>query len=230
MIAIILARGGSKRLLGKNIKIFHGFPLIYWTIKAAIESNIFDEVYLSTDDEKIARIAINFGVKVPFLRPPELASDDAETTDVIMHMLDELRLFSSFALLQPTSPLRTAEHIVAAYELFQETQNSVASFCDIVPSSDWLYFFDDTSGRMKGLLSEFPEQQLVQKRNSNAVLLPNGAIYITNVETFRRAKSLINEMTIPYIMDKNASVDIDTQYDWDLAEVLFEDKFKCQKF
>jgi CMP-N-acetylneuraminic acid synthetase len=222
LIAFILARGGSKRLPGKNTKNFHGFPLIYWTINAAIKSNIFDDVYVSTDDEDIARIAIEFRAKVPFLRPTELATDNAETSDVILHMIDELGLKGSFALLQPTSPLRTAEHIVGASQLFQETKRSVASFCNIIPSSDWLYYFDEKSGHVRKIFPEHPGQKAI-KRN-NPVLLPNGAIYITSVNAFRRTTKLIDNMTLPYVMDKNVSVDIDTQSDWDLAEALFMGK------
>lgn len=221
LIAIIPARGGSKRLPGKNTKIFHGFPLIYWTINSAIKSNIFNEVYLSTDDENIARIAADFGAKVPFLRPPELATDNAETSDIILHMIDELGLEGSFSLLQPTSPLRTAEHIVAASQLYRESERSVASFCEIVPSSNWLYYFDEKLDRLKMLLTEHSEWQPFGC--NNPVLLPNGAIYITNVNIFRRTEKLIDDMTLPYLMDKNVSVDIDTQRDWDLAEALFRE-------
>ena len=115
-IAIIPARGGSKRLPGKNIKLLGGKPLIAWTIEAAIKSNIFDHIFVSTDSEEIASVSRDYGAKVPFLRPAELASDTATTNDVVTHLVEWFekeynKEVTTVAILQPTSPLRNAQHI-----------------------------------------------------------------------------------------------------------------------
>lgn len=116
IIAIIPARGGSKRLPGKNIKDLAGKPMIAWTIEAAIQSDIFDHILVSTDDEEIAKISKAFGANVPFLRPAEISTDHATTNDVVTHMVDWIenkygQTVSIVTILQPTSPLRTAADI-----------------------------------------------------------------------------------------------------------------------
>ena len=121
-IAIIPARAGSKRLPGKNLLDIAGKPLIAWTIEAAVNAGLFERIIVSTDSREIADIAVEYGAEVPFLRPEELSGDNSTTADVLKHLLiasglDEDKLCTHFALLQPTSPLRNAENIKEAVDL-----------------------------------------------------------------------------------------------------------------
>ena len=123
MVAIIPARGGSKGLPGKNIKNLNGKPLIEWTIEAALKSKCIDKVVISTDDTNIASISENAGATVPFLRPQDLATDHSLAIDVYLYTIDKLientsKKYSSFIVLQPTSPLRNSDDIDNAVELF----------------------------------------------------------------------------------------------------------------
>ena len=141
-LAIIPARGGSKGIKDKNIINLKGKPLIAYTLDAAIESQVFDEIVVSTDSLKIAEISKSFGAKIPFLRPKELASDNAKTVDVIIHVLNyyinQNIEFDYFMLLQPTSPLRNSKDIKNAVNLlFEKNANSVVSVCETEHSPLW---------------------------------------------------------------------------------------------
>ena len=136
VLAVIPARGGSKRLPRKNCLLLQGKPLIVYSIEAAKESVYIDEVVVSTDDEEIASLARQAGASVPFLRPAELSTDEASSVDVVAHALNyyqvnEKKLFDYVVLLQPTSPLRTAAHINQALELLKEKKaDAIVSVCE----------------------------------------------------------------------------------------------------
>jgi len=137
IIAIIPARGGSKRLPGKNIKLLADKPLIAWTIEAALESKVFDHVFVSTDCDEIAQVAKTFGAEVPFLRPAEIATDTATTNDVVTHLVEWFekeynRAVTTVAILQPTSPLRNAKNVQEAFALMgNEDTKAVVSVCEL---------------------------------------------------------------------------------------------------
>lgn len=131
-LAIIPARGGSKGLPGKNIKNLNGKPLIAYSIEAAIEANIFDKIIVSTDSEEIAKIALKYGAEVPFLRPRELATDNANSMDALFHAIEFLKeqgeIYDYIMKLQPTSPLRTKKEILESVELlFEKSAESIIS-------------------------------------------------------------------------------------------------------
>ena len=134
VLAIIPARGGSKRLPGKNIKDLNGKPLIAWTIDAALRSKYIDKSVVSTDDEIIAEISQKYGAEVPFIRPKELATDTASSIDVILHAINFYKTkgepFEYVILLQPTSPLRTTEDIDHAFEMLNEETKAIVSVCE----------------------------------------------------------------------------------------------------
>ena len=125
-IALIPARGGSKGIPRKNIKLFNSKPLIFWTIKAAIESKFVDRVIVSTDDEEIAHIAKSLSAEVPFLRPKELAQDNSSGIDPVVHALNNLQNVKDVLLLQPTSPLRRTKDINGIFELRSKKNTSSA--------------------------------------------------------------------------------------------------------
>ncbi|MCM0147570.1 acylneuraminate cytidylyltransferase family protein [Photobacterium galatheae] len=227
ILAIIPARGGSKRLPDKNIKKMHGFPLIEWTIQAAIDSKVFEHVIVSTDSEKIAEIAKNAGADVPFLRPADLSGDEAKSNDVILHainFLEENHLhFDSIALLQPTSPLRTAKHIQEAFKLKQLKQaDAVISVCPCEHSPLWANSLPDDLS-----MDLFLNESIINKRSQD---LPvhyrlNGAIYIIKKDLFLESKSFFStKNSFAYIMDTKSSIDIDEELDFIMAETILS---KC---
>lgn len=198
-VAIIPARSGSKRLPGKNTMRFNGKPMIAWSILAAFGTDRFDQIIVSTDDEEIAEVARQYGASIPFLRPSRLATDEASTVDVVLHVLETV-VADTVAILQPTSPLRTSMDISACLDLHLRTAKPVVS---MTPAKPWLY-----STNSDGLLSEiaFGEE----------LLTPNGAVYIANVSTLRETKNCFLG-AVPYIMPPERSIDIDTQVDFNAA-------------
>lgn len=219
-IAIIPARGGSKRLPGKNIKLLGYKPLIAWTIEAAIESNIFDRVFVSTDSEKIASISREYGAEVPFLRPAELASDTATTNDVVSHLVNwyenkSSNKVSTITILQPTSPLRNATHINEAFvEMKAKDAKAIISVCELEHPIQ----FCNQLGSDKSMAGFIKQEDMKRTQDLSPTYRLNGAIYIFDRSYVGRMNYLYSEGTFAYIMDSKLSIDIDTQDDFDLAE------------
>lgn len=229
-LAIIPARGGSKGIKDKNIINLKGKPLIAYTIEAAIESQVFDEIMVSTDSLKIAEISKSFGAKIPFLRPKELASDNAKTVDVIIHALNyyinQNIEFDYFMLLQPTSPLRNSKDIQNAVNLlFEKNANSIVSVCETEHSPLWSNTLPDDlslANFIKQEVKNIPRQELPKYYRIN------GAIYISNVDFFISEKDFYGEKSYAYVMPPERSIDIDNLVDLKLVEILlggdYEDK------
>lgn len=227
-IAIIPARGGSKGIPRKNIKLFNKKPLISWTIKAAKDSNVFDSIFVSTEDDEIAKISKKHGALVPFLRPKYLAKDDSTTLSVIQHFIKKYYKNKSephaVVILQPTSPLRTSKHIKSAIKLFLSCKNvdSLVS-CVKVPHN----FVPSSLMKInkKGFLEKYKKNSLNKYRRQdkeNLIARNGAAIYITKTKLLN--KYIIGGKTLPYYMDPIDSVDIDDQKDWDMAELIFKNK------
>jgi CMP-N,N'-diacetyllegionaminic acid synthase len=225
MIAIIPARAGSKRLPRKNVLPLKGKPLIAYTIEAALEAHAVDEVYISTDDKEVIDIALNYGVNVPFCRPPELCTDTASTEDVCEHMLDFLRnerglIPSSFMFLQATSPLRTSKHIDDAVQLFTEKgADAVIGVSEYAHPVQWALRDD------KGIAVPCVPGAL-EKRSQDLEprYHPNGALYIFRTDFFRNRSGYYGLGTVPFIMTQEFSVDVDTKVDFALAEFFLDRK------
>lgn len=222
IIALITARAGSKGLPGKNIKPFFGKPLLAWSIFVARKSKYVDTVMVSTDGKEVADVARRYGAEVPFLRPPRLATSGARLIDVITHHLGALKKrgesYDCLLLLQPTSPLRTAEDIDASIELmFKKNARSVISVSESV-HHPWLAQRLLPDGGMK----YFSKSRAM---NKNRQELPrfyeiNGAIYLIRTEALMRNKKLLFRDSYAYIMPRERSVDIDTIDDFQYAEYL----------
>jgi CMP-N,N'-diacetyllegionaminic acid synthase len=220
-IAVIPARGGSKRLPGKNLRMLAGKPLIGWTIEAAIESGIFDRVVVSTDSWEIAVVAAQFGAEVPFMRPEELALDDTPTIEVLIHAALELMAgresqYTHLACLQPTSPLRTADNIREAVNLLREKQaDAVISVCKSEHTPLWSNTLPPTlslDGFIPENIQKIPSQQLP------AYYRLNGALYFCDISRMISEKTLfLKTGAYAYIMSRKDSIDIDDQIDFDLA-------------
>ena len=225
ILALIPARGGSKGILHKNITPLAGEPLIKYSIDAAKQSKYIDYVLVSTDDAEIADIAKKYGAKVPFLRPKELASDTAKTIDAVLHAIETLRkageTFDSLVLLQPTSPLRTAEDIDKAIETFyQFNRQPVVSVSEVSDHPILIRTIEQTPNgdRLKPLLDG---SSTVRRQDMPPFYRVNGSIYINPIEEISQTTSF-NDNLVPFIMQKNHSVDIDEPIDLRIAEWIAE--------
>lgn len=220
-IAIIPARSGSKGVVDKNIRYLNGKPLMAYTIEAAIKSRQFNEVMVSTDSEKYADIARKYNASVPFLRSNNNANDNSSTWDVVDEVLNNYgkigQSFDSFCLLQPTSPLRFADDIVDAYKLFYDKATfAVVSVCEAEHSPLWCGHLSESYE-----LVDFIEKDNIKQRQANELFYRiNGAIYIVDVKRYYNDKFFYQKGSFAYVMDQEKSIDIDTEFDFWLAEVL----------
>jgi CMP-N-acetylneuraminic acid synthetase len=223
VVAIIPARGGSKRLPRKNVLPISGKPCIAWTIEAAINSKFIDHIVVSTDDEETKMIGRMHSDIHIVDRPAELGTDSSTSVDVVSHVLEDkkttLKNASWLILLQPTSPLRTVEDIDAAFELVdQKHAQGAISVCQVSHPREWIahakpgeslkeYFLGTDLG---GRVQDFPKAYTI-----------NGAIYIIRIDLFMREKTFFADSAIlAYDMDRSKSVDIDDEFDFKLAEYL----------
>ena len=219
-LAIIPARGGSKGIPKKNIRLLAGKPLIAYTIEAALKSKYIDKVVASTEDEEIAEVSRKYGAEV-IKRPEELARAESPTIDAIFHALEVLKTENYtpdiVILLQPTSPLRNAKDIDNAVELFLDSDcGSVVSVCEVEHSPYWSFKIE--KGHLKTLFEE--EYGRMRRQDLPKVYSPNGAIYVSTPEILHNYKDFYCNYIIPYIMPIERSVDIDNEVDFMLAELL----------
>lgn len=223
-IAVIPARSGSKGLPDKNIRPVNGKPLLAYTIEAALESGCFDTVHVSTDSERYAEIARQYGADVPFLRSAALATDTASTWDAVREVLawyDELgKRFDTMMLMQPTTPLRTGEDVKEAYALLQKKQaKSVIAVCEVDHSPLWCDTIPD-SGSMKG----FGRKDLawVNRQDLRPYYRVNGAIYLLSVNGINIPPDdeIYEDNCYALFMDRKKSVDVDSEDDLALVEFL----------
>ena len=222
-IAIVTARAGSKGLPDKNIKLLLDRPLMAYSIEAALKSDIFDEVMVSTDSEEYADIAIEYGAHVPFLRSEENSGDSAGSWDTVREVLSRYEekgeVYDSICLLQPTSPLRTEIDLREAYKLFFEKKaDAIIGVCEAEHTPLWMNTLPDD-----GSMEEFIPKQL-QGKNRQALdkyYRINGAIYISKVSSVMEKKS-IYENCYAYVMPAERSVDIDSELDFVIAESILK--------
>ncbi len=222
-LAIIPARSGSKGLPDKNIREINGKPLLAYSIEAATESNIFDEVMVSVDSCKYADIARQYGAKVPFYRSKETSSDKATSWDAVFEILENYRNigkeFESFCLLQPTSPLRNSYDIANAYKIFDEKgASAVVSLVELDHPLSWCGTVSD-SGSIENFI---PSERMARRQIQTKYYRPNGAIYIQKTLDFLNDRYLYRKDSYAYIMPKERSVDIDTEFDFRFAEFLMK--------
>lgn len=220
VLAVITARGGSKGLPRKNVLIVGGKPLVAWTVEAAISAECVDRVVLSSDDDEIMTAARAAACEVPFSRPAHLASDTASSIDVVLHALDHLPGYEYVVLLQPTSPLRTAADIDAAFALMLERGTpSCVSVCEADQSPYWMYRVE-TNSKLKRLLPEM--EGITRRQDLPPIYVLNGAIYIARIDWLRANRSFVGEETVAYLMPKERSLDIDTAQDFEIFRSMIE--------
>lgn len=217
VLALIPARGGSKGIKGKNIIDLCGKPLIAHSIDAAKESTYVDCIMVTTDSEEIQRVSLEYGAYVPFLRPAELASDTAKTIDAVLHAVDWLKgqgeIFDILLLLQPTQPLRRAEDIDAALEVFESKgEQGLVSVRSVEEHPILMRTIEE--GRLNNVLSI---GSTVRRQDMPEYVLVDGSIYINRIDGLNGETSF-NDNPIPFRMQKENSVDIDELPDLELAK------------
>ncbi|RPH30787.1 MAG: acylneuraminate cytidylyltransferase family protein [Bacteroidales bacterium] len=221
-LVVIPARGGSKGIPRKNIKFLGGKPLIQYTIEAARE--VFDDplICVSTEDIEIKTVVESLGLKVPFIRPSELASDTTSTYEVLIHAIKHYEAKGykpdTLILLQPTSPFRTGKHILESIQLFDYNCEMVVSV-KITKSNPYYILFEENKD---GYLIKSKEAKITRRQDCPLVYELNGAIYVIKVDSLK-AKPLTEFTKLrKFIMDEKSSHDIDTFFDWELAELLIK--------
>lgn len=222
ILAIIPARGGSKGIPNKNIIDLCGKPLLAYSILAGLNSNYIDTVMVSTDSAKIRDIALSFGASVPFLRPAEYATDTAKTIDCMLHAIQEFNRngqhYDYVVLLQPTQPIRKPEWIDSAIELLinHPKEDSLVSVCP-VSEHPILMRTITKEGTLKSLL---PMSSTVRRQDFPDVYRVNGSIYINKINSNFNADTSLNDNHLPYYMEEQYSIDIDSYEDLQKAEKL----------
>lgn len=222
MLALIPARGGSKGLPGKNIRPLNGVPLIGHSIRVAKAARGVTRIVVSTDDERIAQIAREEGAEIPFMRPPELATDTSPAMDTLLYTVDRLRReegggHDAFVVLQPTVPLRLPEDVDAAVRIFREREAD--SVIGVVPAPVPLHWYLEV-GPQGVLRPHAPGNAVMNRQDYAELYVPNGAVYVFRTEVLRTRRDYYTERTYPYVMPRERSVDIDELFDFELAEFL----------
>lgn len=225
ILCVIPARGGSKGLPGKNIKDLLGKPLIAYTIQQAKESRYVDRVIVSTDNEEIATVSKRYGADVPFMRPPELATDKSSTIDVLLHAMDwmenrEKISFDIILLLHTTAPLRTVQDIDNCIELLIE--KGADNVFSVTESHKNPYF--NMVERRDGTVRLVKEGYFVTRQSAPRVFDINCSIYAWWKDALKSKKSLFLEKTNIYVMPKERSFDVDDYIDFKIIEMLLEEK------
>lgn len=221
VLGLIPARGGSKSIPRKNIKDIAGKPLIAWTIESALGSGLLAAVVVSTDDLEIGEVARRHGAEMPFLRPAELAQDDTPGVDPVLHALEVLPGFDAVLLMQPTSPLRTTEDINGCIRFAEGIgAGCVVSVTEASQHPNWMYRLD-AERRLQSLIAE---KHVTRRQDLPAVYAANGALYFARKEWLQRQRAFITADTFGYVMPVERSIDLDSPFDWKLAELLLKEK------
>ena len=216
VLAVITARGGSKGLPGKNIRLLAGRPLIAWTIAAALDARCISRVIVSTDDPEIAEVSREAGADVPFLRPAGLATDSATSADVLTHALGQCPGYDVFVLLQPTSPLRTAMDLDHAYDRMQSVGAEGCIAVSEATQSPWLMYRAGDAGMLEPMLPPWPGG--MRRQDLPAAYLLNGAFYFMRTDSFLINRKLVTPGCIGHVLPCVRSVDIDTLAEFEQAE------------
>jgi CMP-N,N'-diacetyllegionaminic acid synthase len=227
ILAVVAARGGSKGLPRKNIKILGGKPLIVWTIEMALKSNYLDKIIVSTDDQEIAAIARGSGAEVPFLRPDELSSDRANSIDVVEHAINFMRgkgdLFDYIALLEPTSPLRKDVDIDEAIETLvnaRDNADSLVSLGKIVLEHPWLAKSVNERGYMMSFIEN--AEKVARRQERKDAYFPYGVIYLSSISSMLQNRTFYTERTIPFFIERWQCYEIDDICDFIAVEAILE--------
>jgi CMP-N,N'-diacetyllegionaminic acid synthase len=226
VLGLIPARGGSRGIPRKNIKMLRGKPLVWYTAAAALAARYLSRVILSTEDEEIAEVGQGCGLEVPFMRPLELAGDETPTLDVVLHAVSYLEQrgerYDAFCLLQPTNPLRRSEDIDRCIELLKEREASAVVSILPIPAEYhpfWSYI-ETEDGHITLVTGEL--NPVTRRQDLPPAYYRDGSVYVTRRDVLVNERSLFGRRLVGYPMDPKRHVNIDTQEDWDRAEALLE--------
>lgn len=221
ILTIIPARGGSKGIPHKNIKPLAGKPLIHYTIDVARQIVADEDICVSTDDVEIIHCVEDYGLKVPFVRPAELATDTAGTYEVLLHALkyyeQQGKTYDVIILLQNTSPFRTPKQVKEALALYNSNLDMVVSVKECSANPYYCVFEENTEGFLnicKG------KGNIIRRQDAPKVYEYNGAIYVINPKSLKEMPLYKFTKRIKYVMDEKSSLDLDTMNDWHMAELL----------
>jgi len=228
ILGLITARGGSKEVPAKNVRVVGGKPLIAWTIEAGKASKYLDRLILSSDDDVIIEVANHYGCEVPFKRAAWLAEDETPCIDVVLDALDRCPGYDWVVLLQPTSPLRTAEDIDSALKKCIElSAPACVSVCEADQSPYWMYTLENS--RLRPIIDKL---MIKRRQDLPRVYVLNGAVYAAQSEWLRSTRSFMTAETVVHTMPPNRSQDLDSERDFEAVEMYFKKKgrfFKWKK-
>ncbi|MFH1070336.1 MAG: acylneuraminate cytidylyltransferase family protein [Candidatus Glassbacteria bacterium] len=218
VLAVITARGGSKSLPRKNLRLMAGKSLLAWTVEAAQGSRLINRLVLSSEDPEIIRAAGELGCEAPFVRPRELAGDDVSAVDVVIHAIRELPGYDYVLLLQPTTPFRSASDIDNCIELCRrEDAPAVISLAPVKKNPFWMFRLDE-EGRLQPLIER--EWENSQRQDLPEFYVINGGVYVARTDYLLEHGAFIGNRTLGYVMPEDRSLDIDTVEDLSYAEYL----------
>ena len=228
VLAVILARGGSKGIPGKNIKPFCDQPLISWTINQAYQAQVFERIVVSSDSTEIIDASLKYGAEAPFIRPKNLAQDDSPSVEAIFHCLDFYKKngesFDAVCLLQPTSPLRTPSQLKDIINSFIERKETYDSLITVGKVRESVEIFKRLE---KDDLKPYfgNEHSQIRRQDSNQAYFPYGGVYISKVSSIREEKTFYSNRCTYYKIDDNQCFDIDETLDFEINEYLFKRYF-----
>lgn len=222
IIAIITARGGSKRIPKKNIKDFYGKPMLAYAIEAAKNANIFDEIMVSTDSEEIADVARKYGASVPFMRSEKTANDFATTYDVLEEVLAEYKKigkkFDEICCIYPCVPFLTSKSLIEAYNTMKNgNADALQPVCKFPSPIEWAMKIENGL-----LIPNDREAQKIRSQDLNPKYFDVGMFYYCKTDVLLKEKTLVPNKTFAYIIDETECQDIDTPDDWKMAEIKYK--------
>lgn len=225
ILVIIPARGGSKGIPHKNIKPLAGKPLIHYTIDVARQIVTDKDICVSTDDQEIIKCVEDYGLKIPFVRPAKLATDTAGTYEVLLHALDyyekQGKNFDTVILLQNTSPFRTAEQVKEAMQLYKDGIDMVVSVKECPANPYYCVFEENADGWLQICKGD---GKITRRQDAPKVYEYNGAIYIINANSLKQMPLYAFSHRVKYVMDAQSSIDLDTMFDWNMAEMTIKER------
>lgn len=229
ILGLIPARGGSKGLPKKNIKLLNGKPLIVWTIEQALNSKYLDKVVVSTDDTEIAEVSKKHGAEVPFLRPKELATDESPTIDTILHTVnwfeDKGECFDYLALLEPTSPLRKKSDIDNAIITLIDNISKAQSLVSVgIVTLEHPFYIKkiDEEGYLRAFLNF--EKLTYRRQDLPIVYFPYGVIYLASINSLKKYKTFYQDKTLPFVIERWQNYEVDDLYDFICIESILKEQ------
>lgn len=227
VLGIIPARGGSKGIPRKNIRLLGGKPVIHYTIESAKKSQFLTDIFVSTDDLEIVEVAESASIKVPFLRPPNLALDNSPSIDTVIHVLDEFdkigKHYDAICLLQPTSPFRELGFIDKCIEKFEKSNaDSLISVLQVPHQFNPHWIFEENKSGSLNISTG--EKQIISRRQElPKAFYRDGSVYLAKVEVIRNEKKLLSGNIQFVESNEHFYCNLDTMDDWNLAEKLIQE-------